>query len=126
MMNEDMKLIENVIDEAVTMKKWGRKNDVMHYEVLTIDGEPMTDDGFFLVGLNKRYTTKAVANYSTPINSNRFGDSFYGELSVFYCKKKKNFFGKEVVKTVRFYSKRYFLDDSKNIKEEKTKLKDLI
>lgn len=87
----------------------------------------MADDYSLIVSLEREFRIKSLKGGAVYCNSNAFGtDNFYGELVVFYCKKKKGLFGKETLKTLKSYSKKYHIDAVENGTEAKTKLKELI
>lgn len=125
MMNEEIKLIENVIEEAITMKVWGKRDGLEQYEIMTIDGEEMPADYSLIVSLDKNLRVKGM-NQAYFQATSLGTDNYYGELEVFYCKKKKGLFGKETLKTLKSYSKRYHIDALENGTEAKTKLKELM
>lgn len=125
MMNEEIKLIENVVEEAMEVKYYDKRDDMTLFQVLSLDGEEIPEDHKLIVHMEQRQLVHGLApSYfrSTSLTT----DNFYGRLYAYYCKNKKGLSGKEKLKTLNTLAKAYHKDGLESGAEAKTRLKDLM
>ena len=122
MMNKELELIQNVVEEAMEVKYYDKRDDMIQFEVLSLDGEEIPEGYKLIVNMEHRQLAHCFApSYfrSTSIET----DNFYGRLYAYYCKKKTGFGGKEKLKTLNTVAKAYHTDGLASGAEAKTKLK---
>ena len=125
MMNEEIKLIENLINETVVMEPYGKRDGLNQYQLVSIDGEAIPEGYVFIVSLDSHLRVSGAApGYfrGTSLGT----DNYYGKLEVYYCKKKKGLFGKETVKTLKSYIKTYHIAELESGEEKKISVKSMM
>ena len=125
MMNEEIKLIEKVVEEVMEVKYYDKRDDMVQFQVISLDGEKIPEDYKLIVSMEQRQLVHGMApSYfrSTSLTT----DNFYGRLYAYYCKKKKGLWGKETLKTLNTLAKAYHKDGLESGTEARTRLKDLI
>ena len=125
MMNEEIKLIENLIIETVVMEPYGKRDGLNQYQIESIDGEAIPEGYVFIVSLKQDLKVGGAApGYfrSTSLGT----DNYYGKLELYYCKKKKSLFGKETVKTLNSFLKTYHVKELESGEEQKVSLKSMM
>ena len=125
MMNKEIELIQNVVEEAMEVKYYNKRDDMVQFEVVSLDGEEIPEDYKLIVQMEHRQLVHGMApSYfrATSLTT----DNFYGRLYAYYCKKKKGFGGKEKLKTLNTLAKAYHTDRLESGTEVKTRLKDLM
>lgn len=123
MMNEEIKIIQKVVAEEMEVKYYGTRDDMMQFEVLSLDGEPIPEGNMLIVSMEHRQLAHQLAPAyfrATSIET----DNFYGKLIAYHCQKKKGFTGKEKIKTLKTLYRTYHKEEMENGTEPKTKLKE--
>ena len=125
MMNKEFDLIQNVVEEAMEVKYYDKRDDMVQFEVVSLDGEEIPEGYKLIVNMEQRQLVHFFAPAyfrATSITT----DNFYGRLYAYYCKEKKGFGGKEKLKTLNTLAKAYHIDGLESGAEAKTRLKELM
>lgn len=124
MMNEEIKLIQRVVEEEMEVKYYDKRDDMVQFEVLSLDGEAIPEGNMLIVSMEHRQLAHMM-------NADRYfratsleTDNFYGKLIAYHCQKKKGFTGKEKLKTLKTLYKTYHKEEMESGTEPKTKLKE--
>lgn len=125
MMNKEIELIQNVVEEAMEVKFYNKRDDMIQFEVVSLDGEEIPEGYTMIVNMEHRQLVHGFAPAyfrSTSLTT----ENFYGRLYAYYCKKKTGFGGKEKLKTLNTLAKAYHTDRLESGEETKTRLKELM
>lgn len=124
MMNEEIKLIQRVVEEEMEVKYYDKRDDMVQFEVISLDGEAIPEGNMLIVSMEHRQLAHMMNadRYfrSTSIET----DNFYGKLIAYHCQKKKGLTGKVKLKTLKTLYKTYHKEEMESGAEPKTKLKE--
>ena len=124
MMNEEIKIIQRVVEEVMEVKYYGTRDDMMQFEVLSLDGEAIPEGNMLIVSMEHRQLAHFLNSDSYFRSTSLETNNFYGKLIAYHCQKKKGFTGKEKLKTLKTLYKTYHKEELESGAEPKTKLKE--
>ena len=114
--------IQRCIEEKIELEMYElRGNGEPQYRVVEINGEEVDGEDIVLVNLKRTNSYMSSRSYIPLDLSN-----YHGLLELYYCKKKKSFFGKDSLKTINSFRKGYHVDALENGEEQIVSLKEFM
>lgn len=96
--------IKRIIKEEVILTPCGVREGTVQFRA-TVISEEIPKDHLFLVSFDTTNPRLTMEEQKAAIHKEEL--DYYGMLVITYCKKKKNIFGREVLKTEQFLRKIY-------------------
>ncbi len=117
--------IQRVIKEKVELTYHSTKGDdgTNLYKVDSVAGMTLAENDVILIGINKNEPTLKVSGSNAVALTHIDWSRYYGAITAFKCMKKKGLFGKETLKTLGNFEKKFYNAD--NLENEKISIKEM-